>query len=174
MVSLQFRCRSAEPDRQETGMHSNPLELLVSHDLLWSSVTALCLDALRDQAAPSKREFWHWCYRKAIEAPAGCRATTHWSRWKQFVLWGSPCYRNSESNFFFSSGKHLKLVPTGFFLPTRVAREVLPDQLQCKCQNSGTTALSCHVYQKKIAFKLNAYTFSCKHVRSSALTSLFL
>ena len=32
------------------------------------------------------------------------------------------------------------------------------NQLQCTCQNSVTTPLSCHVYQKKIASKFNAYT----------------
>ena len=38
---------------------------------------------------------------------------------------------------------------------------------------SDTTPLSCHVYQKKIAFNLNAYT-SSQHVSPSALPNLFL
>ena len=47
-------------------------------------------------------------------------------------------------------------------------------QLQCTCQNSDSTPLSCGIYQKKIAFKFNAYTFSSQHVdlRLSTLPNL--
>ena len=47
------------------------------------------------------------------------------------------------------------------------------NQLQCTCQNSDTTPLSCHVYQEKIAFKFNAYT-SSQHVRPYTPPNLFV